>query len=318
MTKQKAVFFEKDSLHPSDLDFSYIEQVADWQFYNSVSADDVIECIKDASVVSANKLQMTREVIESSPKLKQIVVAATGVNNVDLDACREHGIAVYNCQSYGNDSVVQHAFAMMFALANKLAANNVAAHESWQSSKQFCVLSHLPMELAGKTFGIVGYGALGQKAEQIAQALGMNVLVAARKGQPAAGNRVAFEQVLEQADVISLHCPLNAETENLFTLSELSRMKPTALLISTARGGIINEADLVSALEQGLIAGAGLDVLTEEPPKNGNVLLDYAGHNLIVTPHIAWASQEARQTLLNQVADNVTAFAEGRDLRRIC
>jgi glycerate dehydrogenase len=318
MKKPRIVFFEKDSLQPDDLDFSCMEEAGDCTFYNVISPAETLKHIADADVVVANKLQMTREVIENSPNLKQIVVAATGVNNVDLDACREHDIAVYNCQSYGNESVVQHTFALMFALTNQLMANNEMARTEWKNSQQFCVLSYLPTQIAGKTFGIVGYGALGQKAEQVAKALGMNVLVAARKGRAAQGNRVPFDQVLAQADVISLHCPFTEETKDLFTLVELQKMKPTAILVSTARGGIVNETDLVTALQQGVIAGAGLDVLSEEPPRNGNVLLDYAGHNLIVTPHIAWASREARRTLLNQVAENVTAFIEGRHLRRIC
>lgn len=318
MSTHNSVFLDKASLRPDDLDFSNLEQTGQWQFYDFTDESDVVERIRDAEVVIANKTPLNKNALQQAKNLKLIVIAATGVNNVDLDACRELGIAVCNCQSYGNDSVVQHAFAMIFALANRLAANHHAAQSDWPGASQFCVLDHLPMQLAGKKLGIVGYGALGQKAAEVGKALGMDVLVSARKGQPAAEGRSVFETVIAESDVISLHCPLNDETRDLISLSELKAMKPTALLVNCARGGIVNETDLLAALQQNLIAGAATDVLTEEPPGNGNPLLEYQGHNLIVTPHMAWASREARQTLLDQLAENIQHFKQGNSLRRVC
>ncbi|TXR54131.1 D-2-hydroxyacid dehydrogenase [Reinekea thalattae] len=314
----QAVFLDQSSLNPTDLDFGPLEAVANWQWFSQTSADQVASRIEQADIVACNKVILNKQQIVNAQRLKLIIVAATGVNNIDLDACREQGIAVYNCQSYGNESVVQHSFALLFALANQLTANHQAAIQKWPNASQFCLLDHLPMQLAGKTFGLVGYGSLGKKAAQVAEALGMKVIISARKGQATSDGRVSFEQLLKQADIISLHCPLTAETKDLFSLNEFKQMQAHALLINTARGGIVNETDLVQALQQGLIAGAASDVLTEEPPVNGNPLLEYRGANLIVTPHMAWSSSQARQTIIEQLAQNIENFRHQNDLRRIC
>ena len=318
MPKPVAVFLDKETLHADDLDFSSLESAGRWQWYDTSTEKQVGERIQQAEVVVSNKAPLSRDILNQAPNLKLVVIAATGVNNVDLDTCRDLGIAVYNCQGYGNDSVVQHAFAMIFALANQLAANRQAAFTQWSTASQFCLLQHLPMQLAGKTLGIIGYGALGQKAAEIGRALGMQILIAGRKGMTAADGRTEFNQLLENSDIVSLHCPLNEETKDLIAAKQLSLMKSTALLINTARGGIVNEQDLVDALQAGAIAGAGTDVLSEEPPRNNNPLLDYEGNNLIVTPHMAWSSTTARQTLLEQVAENILHFAQGNGLRRVC
>lgn len=317
MHKPRAVFLDRDSLHPEDLDFTPLSQVADWHYYATTTPEQIAERIADAEVVVSNKVPLSEATLRNAAKLKLVIIAATGLNNVDLAACKAQGIAVYNCQRYGNDAVVQHVFAMIFALANQLAANHAAAREQWQSANQFCLLNHLPMPLSGKTLGIIGYGALGQQAHHVATALGMHTLISARKGHQASEGRVPFEHLLSQADIITLHCPLAPETTNLIAAPELALMKPNALLINTARGGIVNEADLFTALTTGTIAGAGCDVLSEEPPKQGNPLLNYTGHNLILTPHMAWSSSQARQTMLAQIAQNIVLFTQGDTLRRV-
>jgi len=317
MQKPNGVFLDRASLHPQDLDFQPLQQLAEWQWFDTTRPEQLQQRIANAEILVTNKVPLHREQLLNAPRLKLIVIAATGVNNVDLQACNELNITVCNCQNYGSESVVQHLFALIFALANQLTANHAAARQQWPSADQFCLLQHLPMQLSGKTLGIIGYGALGRQAEQVAHALGMRTCIAARKGQPATPGRLTFEQLLTEADIITLHCPLTPETENLIAAAELAQMKPTALLINTARGGIVNEADLVAALTAGTIAGAGCDVLTEEPPRNGNPLLAYSGQNLIVTPHMAWSSTPARQTLLQQIAENIQGFYRGETIRQV-
>ena len=317
MQKPNGIFLDRDSLHPADLNFTPLSQVAHWQYYATTSPEQLEARLQNAEIVVSNKVLLSRETLQTARHLKLVVIAATGVNNVDLQACEELGIAVYNCQRYGNEAVIQHLFAMIFGLANQLSANHAAARQKWASASQFCLLDHLPMQLSGKTLGIIGYGALGQKAQQVASALDMHTLIAARKGATASAGRTEFETLLAEADIITLHCPLTPDTHNLIAARELALMKPSALLINTARGGIVNETDLVAALTAGQIAGAAADVLSEEPPRKGNPLLEYAGHNLILTPHMAWGSSNARQTMLEQIAENISHFYAGNRQRRV-
>ena len=206
-------------------------------------------------------------------------------------------------------SVVQHVFALVLSLTTRLDDYRRAAHDGrWAASPQFCLLDFPFTELSGKTLGIIGWGELGQGVAQVAEAFGMKVRIAERRGQPPRDGRTAFEQVLRKADVLSLHCPLTAETHNLIGQAELEIMKPSALLINTARGGIVNETDLAHALRKGSIGGAGFDVLTQEPPVTPNPLLDANLPNFILTPHCAWGSRESRQRLLDGVAGNVRGF----------
>jgi len=316
----RAVFLDLDGL--DDLDLSPLEQSADsFQSYMKTTPEQVAERIVDADVVIVNKVVLSAELLRNAPSIKAVCVAATGTNNVDLEAALKLGIKVYNCQGYGTSSVVQHTISMMLALHTRLIDYQQAATDGkWQRSSMFCLLDYPIQELAGKTLGIVGFGALGQGVAKIAEAFGMKVLVAQRPGGALAAGRVSLEELLPQVDVLSLHCPLTAETENLINAEQLSLMKPGAFLVNAARGGIVNEVALRDVLVSGHLGGAATDVLSVEPPKEGNVLLDPSIPNLIVTPHCAWGSKEARQTIVQQTAENISNhFSDASNAaRRVC
>ena len=272
-----------------------------------------------ADIVISNKVPLRRDTLEQLPGLKLVAIAATGYNHVDLDACRELGIAVCNIRNYGDDTVAEHALTLMLALAKNLPAyqRDVAAG-IWQQSRQFCHFGAPIRDLRGATLGIIGAGGIGRRLGELAAALGMRVLFAERKGAgEVRPGYAAFAAVLAQADVISLHCPLSEETRDLIAQPELIAMKPGALLINTARGGLVNEADLVAALKYGQLGGAGVDVLSEEPPVNGNPLLKTRLPNLIVTPHISWASRQAMERLAAQLVENIGAFVAGESRNRL-
>jgi len=245
-------------------------------------------------------------------------VAATGTNNVDLVAARERGVAICNVTGYATPSVVQHVLALMLALTTRVAEHAAAARDGrWAASELFCLLDFPFRELAGKTLGIVGYGELGRGIARVAQALGMSVLIAQRPGGPPQEGRLPLDELLARSDVVTLHVPLADNTRGLIGARELALMKSDALLIDTARGGIVDEAALVEALRCGRLGGAGVDVLAVEPPRGGSPLLDDPPPNLIVTPHVAWASREARQRLIDEVALNIRAFSEGDERNRV-
>jgi glycerate dehydrogenase len=257
---------------------------------------------------------MRSETLERLPQLKMIAVAATGYDVVDVAYCKAHGIAVANIRNYAVHTVPEHAFALILALRRNLLAYRADVEQGvWNKSEQFCFFTHPIGDLHGSTLGIIGEGAIGQGTAAIGRAFGMRVLFADHP--PPKGAGVTFtphEEVLTQADVLSLHCPLTPETRNLINLDALRKMKRTALLINTARGGLVDEAALIRALDEGLIAGAGFDVLTVEPPRNGHPLLDVRRHNFILTPHIAWASDGAMQFLADQLIDNIELWCAGR------
>lgn len=310
------VFVDRDSL-PVPIPFLAVEhQFAE---YPSTPLQALVERVRDADIVITNKVPFSRSVLDALPKLKMLAVAATGVNHIDLAHCRERGVAVANAQHYGDDAVAEHAFMLMQALMRNLPAyqRDVAAG-IWEKSEQFCHFGAPIRDLAGATLGIVGAGGIGQALAQRARAFGMNVLFAERKGrnEPRAGH-TRFAEVLTEADVLSLHCPLNDETRLLIGEQELQAMKPGAVLINTSRGGLVDEQALVAALKYGQIGGAGFDVLSEEPPRNGNVLLKTRLPNLIVTPHVAWSSHQAMSRLAAQVVENIEAFVAGERLRRM-
>lgn len=307
---KNAVLLDQKTLG-DDLDLTELSQLfRHWQAYPLTEVEQVVERCRNAELIITNKVMLSRETLVKLPKLRGIAVAATGTNNVDLDAAKELGITVLNVEGYAASSVAQHTFSLLLQLTNR-------AHEyqgfidngGWQKSRFFCNLDYPMRELSGKIFGIVGFGSLGQSAAKLAQAFGMKLLISERpRAASIRDERVSFDQLLAHADVVSLHCPLTDETHELINRDSLSLMKPSALLINTARGGLINEADLVDALSQGVIAGAALDVLSTEPPAQGNCLLDYPGSNLIVTPHIAWATIEARQRLVAILVHNIRQF----------
>jgi glycerate dehydrogenase len=310
----RGVFLDLNSVDRDDLDLTGFRGcLEDWRLHaRTVAGGEVAERITGAEVVVSNKVMLDAAALKTSPDLQLICVAATGTNNVDLQAARQQGITVCNARDYATPSVVQHVFALILSLTIQLPRYQQAVQQGhWQRSEQFCLLDYPISELAGKTLGIIGYGVLGHAVAQAAQAFGMQVIIADHKGRSPRQGRVAFEQLLRTADVITLHCPLTPETQGLIGSTELDMMKSTAFLINAARGGIVDEQALVDALQQGFIGGAGVDTLTKEPPMDGNPLLEAGLSNLIVTPHIAWASRESRQRLLDDVENNIRAFRAG-------
>ncbi|MGD8575735.1 MAG: 2-hydroxyacid dehydrogenase [Thiohalophilus sp.] len=300
-----------------DLDFSAIEALpVSWRHYSETAPDQVVERLASAAIAVTNKVVLDAERIAALPELKLIAVAATGVNNVDLDAARKQGIGVCNVTAYATPSVVQHVFMLILVLLRNLPAYRVAlAKGRWQQSPHFCLLDYPIDELQDKVLGIIGYGELGKAVAQMGEAFGMRCLVAQRDASDQRPDRVSLDELLAQADVLSLHCPLTDQTRGLIGAKQLARMKPDAILINTARGGIVDEAALHQALVEGRLGGAGMDVLAEEPPLAGNPLLGTKLDNLIVTPHIAWASRASRQRLLDQVAENIASYLSDEPLR---
>lgn len=316
----RAVFLDFGSVTRGDMDCTQLERaVSPWRYYDETAPGEVLERIRDAEVVVCNKFSMNREIIAAASRLKLICIAATGYNNIDLATAAERGVPVCNVRGYATPAVVQHTFMLMLNLScNFLDYHQLVRDGRWQDSAHFCPLDFGIHELAGKVLGIVGYGDLGRAVAGVAAAFGMRVLVAERKGEATARvGRVLFDEALQQADFVSLHCPLLADTRGMMGQHEFDLMKPSAYLINTARGALVDEAALLEALNVKRIAGAGLDVLHQEPPAHDNALLRYAQSNLIVTPHVAWASRESRQRLLDQIADNIDNFYHGRPFSQV-
>lgn len=310
----RGCILDAESLGPG-LDFTALERaVGRWDWHERTAPDEVPARIADAEVVVSNKVPLGEEAFAAAGRLRLVCVAATGVNNVDLEAAARHGVTVCNATDYATPAVVQHTLALLLALATRLEDYHAAVRAGrWAEAPHFCLLDYPITELAGRVLGIVGYGALGRGVAAAAAGLGMEVRVAARAGNAhVPEGRVALAELLETADAISVHCPLTPETRGLIGAAELARMKPSAFLVNTARGGIVDEEALAAALRAGTIAGAGFDVLTEEPPRRGNALLADDIPNLILTPHSAWGTHGARQRLVEQVAVNIEAFADGR------
>jgi len=302
------VFLDRESVDAKvrrpNFPHSYKEYQSTW------THDEIVERLKDADIAIINKVPMRADTLKQLPKLKLIAVAATGTDVVDKAYCKANGITVVNIRNYAFNTVPEHVLALMFALRRNLPAYiEDVRNGRWGKVDQFCFFDHPIRDIAGSTMGIVGYGAIGKEVGKRAEALGMRVLPYDVMPQP---GLVDFDTLLTESDVITLHMPLTPGTKNMFGAAELKKMKPTAILINTARGGLVDEAALAEALKAGTIAGAGFDVLTKEPPKEGNILLDLKLPNLIVTPHVAWASVEAMQILADQLIDNVEAFVAGK------
>ena len=284
-----------------------------WQEYPVTNVSELVERLRDATIAITNKVPLRADTLQRLPKLRMIAVAATGYDVIDIDFCKANHIAVANIRNYAVHTVPEHAFALITALRrNLLAYRQDVERGRWQQVEQFCFFDHPIRDLYGATIGIVGEGVLGQGTASIARGFGMKVLFADH-APPKAAEVVftPFDQVLAQSDVISLHLPLTADTRNMIGIEQFRRMKRTAILINTARGGLVDEQALVQALKEGLIAGAGFDVLTREPPREGNPLLDLHLPNFILTPHVAWASDGAMQFLADQLIDNIEAFVRG-------
>jgi glycerate dehydrogenase len=303
MTTEIIVFLERNTFK---VPFRRPAFAHEWSEFGETPPAEVVERLAPATIAICNKLPLRAETLSQLPKLKLIAVAATGVDNVDLAYCRSHDIAVCNTRGYAVNSLPEHALMLMLALRRNLIAyrNDVKAGR-WHEAEQFCLLDHPIGDLRGATLGIVGFGTLGKSMAELGRAIGMEVIVAVRD------DRAGFEEVLRRSDVLSLHCPLTDETKNLIGAEELAQMKPDAILINTARGGLIDDHALIDALKNGRLAGAGIDVLRNEPPREGNPLLEVDLPNLIVTPHNAWASRQAMQTLADQLVDNLEAFVSG-------
>ncbi|NEV61415.1 2-hydroxyacid dehydrogenase [Thiorhodococcus minor] len=319
MSPWSAVLLDLSTIDQGDLDLSALDQVCGhWQRHAYTEPADTLERIRQAQVVVTNKVVLDRETLTAVRELRLICIAATGTNNVDLEAARELGIAVTNVVCYATPAVVQHVFALILALTTRLPDYQRAVSAgAWQRHDRFCLMDYPIRELAGRTLGIVGFGELGQAVGRVAEAFGMRVLAAQRPGGPPQEGRLPLKALLPGVDVLSLHCPLTDSTRGLIGARELGLMRPDALIINTARGGILDEQALADALRQGAIGGAGVDVLSAEPPRAGNPLLAPDIPNLIVTPHIAWASREARQRVLVEVAANIAAFIAGEERNRV-
>lgn len=323
----QAVFLDKNSLDKDDLNFDrlltscqHCGTEVHWTLHDTTVAEEIIERTKDAEIIVTNKVVLNKNVLANAHKLKLICVAATGTNNVDIEYAKEKGIHVCNVRAYGTSSVVQHVFTLLLMLVRNIPRYQAALKKGdWQKSKEFCLLDYPIENLDGKIIGIIGYGELGKAVAKMADAFSMKVLIARRDNKENTSQlkqdgyeRVDLKTLLATVDVLSLHCPLTEATQNLIGKQELTQMKSTAILINMARGGIVDEAALVAALLNGKLGGAAIDVLAKEPPEQDNALLQLDLPNLIITPHIAWASRTARQNLLNQVAENIEQFFLGR------
>ncbi|WP_321290692.1 D-2-hydroxyacid dehydrogenase [Alcaligenes phenolicus] len=313
----RIVFLDRETLSDS-VALPQVPFKHELQVYGRTAPDQVAERIADAEIVISNKVALRRGHLQAAPNLKMIALAATGSDNIDLDAARERQIVVSNIRDYAVRSVPEHVFALIFALRRNICAYRQSVKEGrWQEAQQFCYFDYPIRDLAGSTLGLIGSGSLGQAVATMGRALGMKVIFAQRRGQTIVSNaddRLPFEQVLEQADVLSLHCPLTAETQNMLGMAEFERMAPRRpLLINTARGGLIDNQALEHALRQGWLGGAGIDVCTPEPPPADHILMRLLDlPNYILTPHIGWASQEAMQALANQLIENIAAFHRGQ------
>jgi len=313
----KIAFLDRSTFFDSIV-FPVVRLAASWQEHARTAPDEVLTHVAEATVVVTNKVKLPGVLLEKLPQLKLVAVAATGVDHVDLDAARRLGISVCNVRDYATHSVPEHVFAVLLALRRNLIAYAAAAtNGAWSRAENFCLLTWPIEDLAGSTLGIIGGGALGQSVAKLGAAFGMRVLLAEQRGAPPRPGRVVFEQVLAEADVLSLHVPLTPATRNLIGATELARMQPSAILINSARGGVVDEVALVEALRAGQLAGAAVDVLTTEPPPANHPLLTANLPNLLVTPHIAWASRQAQQRMADEVVENIAAFLRGELRNRV-
>jgi glycerate dehydrogenase len=313
-----AVVTEGYSFNPGDLDWKTLDLPGlEWKIFDRTSADQVLDHCRDAIIIVSNKVVFDRKLLQQLPSLKMITLLATGYNVIDTAAASELGIVVCNVPAYGTASVAQHSIALLLELCNKVAMHAASVAEgNWVKSIDWCYTLGATTELEGKTMGIVGWGNIGQRTALIASALGMKIIYYNRsKKESALGQQLSLEALFGQSDVISLHCPLTADNHAFVNASLLSQVKRGALLINTARGQLLHEADVAAALEEGRLGGAALDVLSTEPPAADNPLLK--APNCIITPHIAWMSREARARIMQLTKQNLQAFLEGNPVHRV-
>ncbi|MFT7420744.1 MAG: glycerate dehydrogenase [Arcticibacterium sp.] len=303
------VFLDAFTSKTEELDLSELKSLGNLTSYDRTPYAQTVERAKDAIILLTNKAVLDEAVLSQLPNLKYIGVTATGYNVVDLAAAKAMGITVTNAKNYSSMSVAQHVFAMMLSFTNRIAEHN--RPERWLRSPDFCFYDYTLTELAGKTIGLVGIGDIGEKVAQVAEAFEMNILVNRKSSKSHPKYKiVVLEELLVESDFVSLHCPLTVENQGFVNKENLSKMKPTGILINTGRGPLINEADLREALDNGVIGGAAVDVISAEPPTKGNVL--FGAKNLIVSPHVAWATLEARRKLFSIVTDNIKAWQAGK------
>ncbi len=315
----KAVFLDYATVGP-DLDMSPVtDLVPDLEIFDITPDELTAERVRDAEIVFTNKIRFDDATLASAKSLRFIGLTATGTDNVDLIGAEKHGIAVCNIRGYCTQSVAEHVFALLLNFTHSISRYAQSVRDGdWERSADFCMLKFPLRELSGMTLGIVGYGELGHGVERLAREFNMSICVSRRPGTSEADDdRVDFHEMLGRADVVTLHCPLNDQTRNLFGEEEFRLMKPDAILINTARGGLIDSAALAAALRNGDIGAAAVDVLPEEPPIDGDPLLDYDGLNLVITPHVAWGTIESRQGAIDELAANLAAFLKGEQRNRV-
>jgi len=307
----KLVVLDRNTLSVGDMDFSPFERLGEVSYYDAMQADEIVKVCKGAEIVLLNKSVISREMIEEMPNLKLIGIFATGYNNIDIKAAREHNIDVFNVPGYSTDSVAQLVFAFIFSFATSIAKYDIAVHNGqWVYSPTFAFFPYRINELSSKILGIVGYGNIGRKVAKIADAIGMNIMVySRRKYDDCPYEQVDKETLFKNADFLSLNCPLNEGTEGLVCEDTLKLMKKSAFIINTSRGQVVDSVALANALNSDLIAGAGIDVLTKEPMDKSEPL--FSAKNCIITPHIGWASYEARKRLMLLVAESVAKWQSG-------
>lgn len=314
-----AVFLDFATLGPEPLDLGPLRNLLpDLQLFDSTPAEQLAERVKGADYVLTNKARLDAAILGVASELKFIGLVATGTDNVALDAAQDRGVAVCNIRAYCTRSVVEHVFgALLMLMRSTPSYQNDVRSGRWQQAENFCLLDHPIRELAALRIGIVGHGVLGSAVAETARHFGMQVSIAARRGQLPVAGRTDFQELLRTSDVVSLHCPLTDATRHLIGAPELDTMPSSSILINTARGALVDTQALAVALERGDIAGAAIDVLAEEPPLAGDPLLDYRGDNLILTPHVAWGSREARQNAVDELAANIAAFQAGERRNRV-
>lgn len=315
----RGVFLDLDTMASADLDLTKMETVLpQWQSYDLTAPEQALERLRGAQIAVVQKAQLDEKVLNKTDALKLICVAATGTNNVDVTTAAKRKIPVCNVRHYAAGAVPQHVFALALALVTRLLDYHSAVREGrWPTSKVFCFLDYPIRELSGMTLGIIGFGNLGRAVARIGEGFGMKILVAERPGGVAQPGRVPLADLLTQSDIVTLHCPLTEHTQDLIGPKELALMKRDAILINAARGGLVDENALADALRNRVIGGAGIDVLSVEPPVAGNPLLSNDIPNLIVTPHVAWGSREARQRIIDEVVLNIQAFLRGEPRNQV-
>lgn len=309
----KTVVLDGYALNPGDLSWEWLSETGEYEVYDKTSPSEVYERAKAADCVIINKVVFTKDVIDSLPKLKYIGVTATGYNVIDIEYAAKKGIVVTNAPAYSTESVAQHTFALILELmAHTGLHDDSVKRGDWARNDVFCYWKRPIHEISGKTLGLIGHGRIGKRVEEIARAFGMKTVVYAKTSGE---GRVSLDEVLKNSHIISIHCPQTEETRGLINRETISKMRDGVYIINTARGGIINEEDLAAALKSGKVAGFGADVLSKEPPNADNPLI--TSPNTIITPHIAWASHDARKRLMDIVAGNLLSFLSGRPVNRV-